>query len=48
MSQSGGLCAKPVVIGLLCALNSPQRMLVAVGLAEGVGFEQQLRIGAEI
>ena len=33
--QSGGFRAEPVVIGLLCALNSPQRMLVAEGLAEG-------------
>ena len=34
-SQCGGFHAKPVVIGLLCALNTPQRMLVAGGLAEG-------------
>lgn len=32
--QSGGLCAKPAVIGLLCALNSRQRMSVAKELAE--------------
>jgi hypothetical protein len=29
------LCAKPVVIGLLCALGSPRRIFDAEGLAEG-------------
>jgi hypothetical protein len=38
-SQSGGLFAKPVVIGLLCALGSRRRMLNADGLAVGDGFE---------
>ena len=33
-SRCGGLYAKPVVIGLLCALNSQQSMLVLEGLAE--------------
>src|SRR6185312_14742047 len=38
-----GLRAKPTVIGLLCEFASPRRMLVAEGLAEGVGFEPTLR-----
>jgi len=35
-SQCGGFHAKPVVIGLLCALGSRRRMLGADRLAEGV------------
>ena len=33
--QSGGFRAKPVVIGLQCALATPQRVLVAFRLAFG-------------
>ena len=42
--QSGGFRAKPVVIGLLCALRSQRRMLVAEGLAEREGFEPPIRL----
>ena len=36
VSKCGGFRAKPVVIGLLCALATRRRMLVADRLAEGV------------
>jgi hypothetical protein len=38
-AQCGGLRAKPVVIGLLCAHASHRRIFVAAGLAEREGFE---------
>jgi hypothetical protein len=44
VSKCGGFRAKPVVIGLLCALGSSGRMLDSDRLAEREGFEPRVRL----